>query len=93
MDFLLLMPHGQRVVLEVDGSHHYASADGKRPDPAKYADSMRGDRNLKLGGYEVFRFGAAELQNREQARHVLQAFFAGLFLRFEVRVPSDKPAQ
>ena len=79
MDFLLLLPHGQRVVLEVDGSHHYASPDGKRPDPARYADGMRGDRELKLAGYEVFRFGATELQDREQARGLLQAFFADLF--------------
>ena len=28
MDFLLLLPHGQRVVLEVDGSHHFTSPDG-----------------------------------------------------------------
>jgi hypothetical protein len=35
MDFLLLLPHGQRVVLEVDGSHQYASPDGERPDPAR----------------------------------------------------------
>lgn len=33
MDFLRLLPHGQRVVLEVDGSHRYASPDGRRPDP------------------------------------------------------------
>ena len=49
MDFLLLLPHGQRVVLEVDGSHHYASPDGTRPDAARYADGVRGDRDLKLG--------------------------------------------
>jgi len=84
MDFLLLLPHGQRVVLEVDGSHHYASPDGRRPDPARYADGVRGDRDLKLAGYEVFRFGATELQDREQARDLLQAFFADLFRRFDV---------
>jgi very-short-patch-repair endonuclease len=92
MDFLLLLPHGQRVVLEVDGSHHYASPDGKRPDPAKYADGVRGDRDLKLSGYEVFRFGATELQSSDQARNVLQPFFAGLFRRFEVSVPPASPA-
>ena len=32
-----------------------------RPDPAKYADGVCGDRELKLAGYEVFRFGATEL--------------------------------
>lgn len=33
MDYLFLLPHGQRLVLEVDGSHHYASPDGTRPSP------------------------------------------------------------
>ena len=25
MDFLLLLPHRQRVVIEVDGAHHFTS--------------------------------------------------------------------
>ncbi len=82
MDFLLLLPHGQRVVLEVDGSHHFST--GGRPDAARYAESMRGDRDLKLSGYEVFRFGATELQDRECARTLLKHFFADLFRRFQV---------
>ena len=88
MDFLLLLPHGQRVVLEVDGTHHFTSPDG-RPDGAKYADNMRGDRDLKLNGYEVFRFGATELQDRERARTLLQRFFADLFRRFNVTPRRD----
>lgn len=55
MDFLLLLPGGQRVVLEVDGRQHYST--NGRPDSTKYAAGMRGDRDLKLSGYEVFRFG------------------------------------
>jgi hypothetical protein len=35
MDFLLLLPHSQRVVLEVDGMHHYAN--GQRADPGRYS--------------------------------------------------------
>ncbi len=93
MDFLLLLPHGQRVVLEVDGSHHYTSLDGKRPDPAQYADGVRGDRELKLAGYEVFRFGATELQDMKQARSLLQAFFADLFRRFGVSIPAGDLAR
>ena len=84
MDFLLLLPHGQRVVLEVDGSHHYASPDGTRPAPASYAALARADRELKLSGYEVFRFGATELKDPAPARSLLQAFFADLFRRFSV---------
>lgn len=82
MDFLLLLPHLQRVVIEVDGLHHY-STDGQ-PDTKKYADNMHGDRDLKLSGYEVFRFGAAELYDRERARPMLEAFFKDLFHRFTV---------
>jgi AbiJ N-terminal domain 3 len=39
MDFLLLLPHGQRVVLEVDGSRHFTS-DGGQPDAARYASGV-----------------------------------------------------
>lgn len=88
MDFLLLLPHGQRVVLEVDGAQHYTSDDG-RPDTAKYAANMRGDRDLKLSGYEVFRFGAAELHPPGQARMLLQTFFSDLFHRFAVTASAD----
>ena len=62
MDFLLLLPHGHRVVLEVDGAHHLRP-DG-RPDPAGTPPGCARDRDLKLAGYEVFRFGATELQTR-----------------------------
>jgi hypothetical protein len=83
MDFLLLLPLGQRVVLEVDGAQHFTAPDG-RPDAARYAANMRGDRDLKLSGYEVFRFGAAELHARGPARILLQEFFSDLFRLFAV---------
>jgi very-short-patch-repair endonuclease len=84
MDFLLLLPHGQRVVLEVDGSHHYATPDGKRPDATRYAANMPAARELKLNGYEVFRFGATELRDPASAHDLLQVFFTDLFRRFDV---------
>ncbi|ASU81100.1 DUF559 domain-containing protein [Actinopolyspora erythraea] len=77
MDFLLLMPRGQRVVLEVDGSQHFTNR-------TKYADDMRADRELKLSGYEVFRFGTEELENKWEARDILTPFFTDLFHRFDV---------
>lgn len=77
MDFLLLLPHGQRVVLEVDGSQHFT-------DRTKYAADMRADRELKLSGYEVFRFGTEELEHEPRARRVLEEFFVDLFRRFDV---------
>lgn len=39
MDFLLLLPHGTRVVIEVDGKHHYADPHpvgrAKSPTPGR----------------------------------------------------------
>jgi very-short-patch-repair endonuclease len=90
MDFLLLLPGGHRVVLEVDGIQHYSSAqttDGWRnakADRKEYARTVRGDRDLKLSGYEVFRFGTAELEHRDAARQVLRGFFADLFREYKV---------
>lgn len=88
MDFLLLLPRGHRVVIEVDGAHHYAS--NNRPDPGRYAENMRADRDLKLSGYEVFRFGAAELTDADQARDTVHLFFTDLFRFYAVTV-ADLP--
>lgn len=82
MDFLLLLPHRVRVVIEVDGSQHYADQHG-RADPQRYARMMVGDRDLRLSGYEVYRFGAAELMEPTAADSV-KAFFVALFERHSV---------
>jgi very-short-patch-repair endonuclease len=82
MDFLLLLPHGHRIVLEVDGATHYST--GGRPDPAVYAKGARADRDLKLARYEVFRFGATELQDPRNAEPMLRQFLTDLFRQFDV---------
>ncbi|MDQ0761997.1 AbiJ-related protein [Streptomyces canus] len=78
MDFLLLMPGRKRVVLEVDGSQHFTDNRGTVPNPRKYAETMAGDRELKLLGYHVYRFGHDELEKREHARSILTDFFSRL---------------
>lgn len=88
MDFLLLLPGGARIVLEVDGRRHY-SING-RADPAAYAANMRADRELKLSGYEVFRFGTAELDDRAKAPDLIREFFFDLFQVFKVPLPVQK---
>jgi very-short-patch-repair endonuclease len=59
MDFLLLLPNNRRVVLEVDGTQHFSRDD--KPSLAAYAEMAAADRDLRLSGYEVYRFGANEL--------------------------------
>ena len=84
MDFLLLLPHAVRVVVEVDGMHHYAQTHGQA-DGSKYAAMVAADRELKLAGYEVYRFGTAEL-HRNGSRHMVQRFFYNLLRRYRVPV-------
>jgi hypothetical protein len=82
MDFLMLPPGGARVVLEVDGKQHYANSIGRdaRPSPRVYAETVRGDRELRLDGYDVYRFGGFEL-TEERADDTTRSFFDALFTR------------
>lgn len=72
MDFLLLFSSRHRVVLEVDGKQHYAKGD--IASPALYGEMAAEDRRLRLAGYEVYRFGGAELMT-EDADVMLVEFF------------------
>lgn len=76
MDFVMLLPRGRRAVLEIDGSSHYT--ENGRASAARYARTMRGDRKLRLAGYEVFRFGAAELDTPASAAATVADFFTDL---------------
>ena len=86
MDFLMLLPDGVRVVLEVDGKQHYSGENGMA-DTKLYSRMVEADRDLKLTGYEVFRFGGAELQGNTFAAQMVEKFFRDLFRRFRVTVP------
>ncbi|MYV40867.1 hypothetical protein GT030_18840 [Streptomyces sp. SID1328] len=79
-------PSGSGVVLEVDGVQHYTRGDGRTPDTAKYADMVAADRDLKLRGYEVFRFGHDELKRPEDAKKLLLQFIPDMFSRFKVKL-------
>ena len=81
MDFLMLMPGGGRVVIEVDGRQHYADDQG-RASPAVYAKLAAGQRQLSLARYDVYRFGGLEL--RDGAENMLSTFFDELFDRYRV---------
>jgi hypothetical protein len=82
MDFLLLLPGGVRVVLEVDGKQHYA--EGDVASPRLYSEMVAEDRALRLKGYDVYRFGGSEL-GRTDAATMLVKFFDDLEERYGIR--------
>jgi hypothetical protein len=84
MDFLLLLSHDVRIVIEVDGLQHYADEE-RRGDPLRYAAMVRTDRELRLSGYDVFRFGTAELGAPDGPERI-RDFFERLFRRYGVRL-------
>ena len=81
MDFLLLLPAGVRIVLEVDGQQHYS--ENRRPAPQRYAELAKADRELKLCGYDVYRFGASELCG-ELGKQLVASFLDDLFHKHNV---------
>ena len=76
MDFLLLLPGARRIVIEVDGIHHYS--ENGHASPKTYAKMASADRDLRLAGYEVYRFGAIEL-TEAAAPALVSTFFETLF--------------
>ena len=82
MDFLMLLPRRARVVLEVDGKHHFADEEG-RASHDRYAEMVSADRDLRLKGYEVYRFSAKELVG-ESAMELIVRFFERLLARHHV---------
>lgn len=87
MDFLLLLPRRVRIVIEVDGKHHYADDKGVA-SAERYAKMVSEDRRLKLTGYEVFRLGGAEFTDPQAEESVL-AFFTELLAWHGVPAPAD----
>lgn len=73
IDFLLLAPRRRQIILEVDGMQHYATPEGQASKQL-YAETVRGDRDLRLSGYEVYRFSTAELDTDQDAQDLLRQF-------------------
>ena len=84
MDFLMLFPGHQRVVFEIDGIQHYADKNGQA-DRKKYADLVAADRDMRMLGYEIYRFGGAELHEEKEAVRIVASFFEALFKKHHIR--------
>ncbi len=87
MDFLILISPSHRVVIEVDGKHHYTDENGQSSGK-KYALMVSQDRDLRLSGYEVYRFSASELAG-QRGEQIVRDFFDELFRRFGIHAFPD----
>ena len=89
MDFLMILSHRNRVVIEIDGKQHYA--EGDFASPKLYAQMAKAGREMSLYGYDVYRFGGYELYQavddqliREKTNDMIYNFFDRLFLKYSV---------
>lgn len=95
MDFLMLLSPHTRIIIEIDGKQHYSDVttengalkytNNDRASPTKYAAMVAEDRDLRLKGYEVYRFGGAELSDERKGKALVEAFFQSLFMRHNIR--------
>lgn len=82
MDFLMLLSNRHRIVIEIDGKHHYA--DGDKASPKLYSDMVAEDRRMKLAGYDLYRFGGHELTFGDVDK-IVEDFFRKLFYKYDIR--------
>jgi hypothetical protein len=63
----------------VEGHPPATDAEGDQASPRRYAEMVTEDRELRIAGYEVFRFGGYEFRSPDGARAVLRDFFERIF--------------
>lgn len=93
----MMLENGARIVIEIDGRHHYANQDSEDSgryiaDSRKYAEMTREDRRLTASGYEVYRFGGYEFRDVSvsegtigpQSKEVVAEFFDRLLRRHAI---------
>ncbi|MGW7073081.1 hypothetical protein ACWGII_40250 [Streptomyces sp. NPDC054855] len=94
MDFLLLTPDRARIVIEIDGVHHYSRKSPSDENgrithiaaPQLYSEMVAEDRRLRLAGYEIYRFGGWEL-TQPQSEQIVTDFFSELLRRHKKPTP------
>ena len=89
MDFLMILSHKDRIVIEIDGKQHYA--EGTTASPKLYSEMVRAHREMSLLGYDVYRFGGYEFMGAdadETAKNKvldnIKQFFVRLFCKYGI---------
>ncbi|WP_257131258.1 endonuclease domain-containing protein [Bacillus cereus] len=68
MDFMVIPNNKTKIIIEIDGREHYSELKNKQyiAKPCLYAAQVKEDRELKLKGYSVFRFGGFEVMDGKE---------------------------
>lgn len=89
MDFLMILSHKDRIVIEIDGKQHYA--EGTAASPKLYSEMVRAHREMSLLGYDVYRFGGYEFMGADADETVknkvldnIKQFFVRLFCKYGI---------
>lgn len=89
MDFLMILSHKDRIVIEIDGKQHYA--EGTTASPKLYSEMVRAHREMSLLGYDVYRFGGYEFMGADADETVknkvldnIKQFFVRLFCKYGI---------
>lgn len=90
MDFLVLLPHGKNIVIEIDGKLHYS--ENERASLRLYAKMVAEDRQLNLTGYKLYRFGGYKFLKAEEAQQTVKDFFKDLSKLYPISYGSNPTA-
>lgn len=89
MDFLMILSHKDRIIIEIDGKQHYA--EGTTASPKLYSEMVRAHREMSLLGYDVYRFGGYEFMGADTDETVknkvlenIKQFFIRLFYKYGI---------
>lgn len=89
MDFLMILSHKDRIVIEIDGKQHYA--EGTTASPKLYSEMVRAHREMSLLGYDVYRFGGYEFMGADADETVknkvldnIKQFFVRVFCKYGI---------
>ncbi|PFZ90015.1 hypothetical protein [Bacillus wiedmannii] len=68
MDFKVIPNKNTKILIEIDGKEHYSKLINKQyiAAPSLYAAQVKEDRELKLKGYSIFRFGGFEVMKGKE---------------------------
>lgn len=78
MDFLILV-NGHRIIIELDGKHHYSI--DEKASVELYSQLVSYDRDMKLLGYDIYRFGGFEF-TKDDIKEKIISFFKELIEKY-----------